>query len=51
VPKGSPIKKKKPHGVAEVEAFKEVGLAGAAESARSDRFVRAGASSVWMCIC
>jgi ADP-ribose pyrophosphatase YjhB (NUDIX family) len=30
VPKGSPIGKKKPHRVAEVEAFEEAGLAGAA---------------------
>jgi predicted NUDIX family NTP pyrophosphohydrolase len=30
VPKGSRIKKKKPHRVAEVEAFEEAGLAGAA---------------------
>jgi len=30
VPKGSPIKNKKPHRVAEVEAFEEAGLDGAA---------------------
>jgi 8-oxo-dGTP pyrophosphatase MutT (NUDIX family) len=30
VPKGSPMKRKKPHRVAEVEAFEEAGLSGAA---------------------